>query len=313
MENSTNKLKVLTYNAWGLKIGPFSIAKDYKDRIYALPTEIYKLNPDIVFLQEIWKKIDRDFLINELKKRGYGHAFYKSDAHPQIKKWRKNFSWLNRLMLGNGLLIISKHPIDLSSSRVVSFSGHTAKEEFFTRKGAIYCKINLKNFGPISCINTHLGSVDYFSKRLAFNPIQKNAQSTQLRELENFIGETSANSPLFVGADLNIDDRKNHLNWFSNPGDEYLELVKKLNLVDSYRFKNPSGPGITYSSRTKYKKEEHGPDARIDYLFHANLGDSILPEASNLVFNRPISQNNKSFYLSDHFGVMSQYNLIVKK
>ena len=67
----------MTYNAWGLKIGPFSIAKDYKSRIYALPTEIYKLNPDVIFLQEIWKKVDRQYLITELHKRGFKYYFYK--------------------------------------------------------------------------------------------------------------------------------------------------------------------------------------------------------------------------------------------
>ena len=60
----------MTYNAWGLKIGPFSIAKNYKSRIFSLPNEIYRLNPDIIFLQEIWKKSDRLYLINELKNRG---------------------------------------------------------------------------------------------------------------------------------------------------------------------------------------------------------------------------------------------------
>lgn len=309
MENLTNKLKILTYNAWGLKIGPFSIAKDYKARIYALPSEIYKLNPDIIFLQEVWKKIDRDYLIIELQKRGFNYAFYKSDGHPKIKKWRKNFRWLNRLMLGNGLLIISKHPINMESSKVVSFSGHTAKEEFFTRKGAIFCEIELKGLGPISCINTHLGSVDYFSKKLKFNPIQKNVQTSQLKELEEFIKKIPTDSPLFIGADLNIDDRTNPLNWFSSPGSEYKELVRKLNLVDSYRFIHPSGPGITYSNKTKYKSDQHGPDARIDYLFHANLGNQLFPTESDLVFNQPINQNNKSFYLSDHFGVLSQYQL----
>lgn len=309
MENLTNKLKILTYNAWGLKIGPFSIAKDYKARIYALPSEIYKLNPDIIFLQEVWKKIDRDYLIKELQKRGFKYAFYKSDGHPKIKKWRKNFSWLNRLMLGNGLLIISKHPINMETSKVVSFSGHTAKEEFFTRKGAIFCEIELKGLGPISCVNTHLGSVDYFSKKLKFNPTQKNVQTSQLKELEEFIKRIPTNSPLFIGADLNIDDRTNPLSWFSNPGSEYKELVSKLNLVDSYRFIHPSGPGITYSNKTEYKNDQHGPDARIDYLFHANLGGHLSPIESDLVFNQPINQNNKSFYLSDHFGVLSQYQL----
>jgi len=304
LENSTNKIKILTYNAWGLKIGPFSIAKDYHARIYSLPSEIYRLSPDIIFLQEIWKKSDRKYLINELKKRGYKYSYYKTDYHPRIK----NFKWLNNLMLGNGLLIISKTPINYSNSQAFSFSAHTATEEFFTRKGVLFCEIEIPAFGKINCINTHLGSVDYNPKKLHFNKKQRLNQLQQLNEFEKFVLNITKNYPLFIGADLNIDERNyNNLNWFPRGGKEYEALMKKLNLIDSYRVMNPDKIGKTYSDNNHYKIQ--GPEGRLDYLFHANLGSTLVPESSKLVFTGPIKRKNKTFQLSDHYGILSEYKI----
>ena len=306
--NKETILKVMTYNAWGLKVGPFSVAKDYQERINSLPSEIYRIDPDIIFLQEIWKKSDRHYIISELDKRGFRFSYYKSEKHPMFRGWQKKFQWLNRLMLGNGLLIISKHEIDLSTAKAVSFSHHTATEEFFTRKGALFCKVKFKEIGVINCVNTHLGSIDYLDKKLNFNSKQKVTQKRQLDELEKFVNTLDPSTPLFIGADLNIDDR-GESSWFPSPTKEYTKLVENLNLIDSYRLIHPNRQGVTYSNHTEYKSSKNGPDARLDYLFHANLGNSIMPKTSNLVFDQPIRKNNQSFYLSDHFGIMSEYKL----
>lgn len=313
MENSTNSLKILTYNAWGLKIGPFSLAKDYKERIYSLPTEIYRLNPDIIFLQEVWKKVDRDYILTELKKRGYVYSFHKSDQHPKIRKLKKPFQWLNNLLLGNGLIIISKFKINLLSTKVLTFSNFTANEEFFTRKGAIYCEVNSPKFGNISCINTHLGSVDYNPSKRRFHPKQVDTQTKQLKELENFIQSLTKENPLFIGGDLNIDERNfNYLNWFPTPGKQYVNLLENLKLVDSYRFIHPNEVGKTYASKNIYNLKSKAPEGRIDYLFHSNLHNRLEPKKSSLVFTSPIRKKNNLIQLSDHFGILSEYKIIKK-
>ena len=293
----------MTYNAWGLKIGPFSIAKDYQKRIYSLPSEIYQINPDIIFLQEIWKKSDRCYLISELKKRGWHYSFYKSDLHPSIKK----LPWLGQIFLGNGLLIISKYPIDLEKTVVHSFSTHTAREEIFTRKGALYCEINVTGIGKVGCINTHLGSIDFFQKKFQYSEKQKRSHQKQIYELTQFIKNQQQSIPLFIGADLNISDHQNHLSWFPNPADEYIKFVTELNLTDSYRLLHPINQGTTYSNKNSYKKDSHGPEGRLDYLFHANIEKKLIPEFSEIIFNNPIKKNNEDFYLSDHFGILTQY------
>ena len=212
-------------------------------------------------------------------------------------------------MLGNGLLIISKNPINYEKSQALSFSSHTAAEEFFTRKGVLFCEIEIPIFGKINCINTHLGSVDFNQKKLHFNKNQRINQLQQLSEFEKFVLNIPKKNPLFIGADLNIDERNyNNLNWFPKRGKEYDALIKKLNLVDSYRIMNPDKVGKTYSKNNHYKIQ--GPEGRLDYLFHAHLGSSLVPESSNLVFTGPIKRKNKTFQLSDHYGILSEYKVL---
>jgi len=313
LENLTDSLKVLTYNAWGLKIGPFSIAKDYFARIYSLASEIYQLKPDIILLQEIWKKTDRDFIISEFVKRGYRYSFHKSGNHPHVNKLKKQFRWLNNFMLGNGLLIISKLPIDLTTTKAISFEGYTAQEEFFTRKGAIYCEIKSKDFGKISLINAHLGSVDYQRNKNRFRRDQIKTQKKQLLELEDFIQKHSGSNPLFIGADLNIDEGNyNSSTWFPRSGKQYQNLISKLNLIDSFRFHHPDDLGHTYTSKNIYNSKQETPGSRVDYLFHKNIEQRFEPESSNIVFSKPIKKFNNQIHLSDHFGILSEYKIINK-
>ena len=300
----------MTYNAWGLKVGPFSIAKDYRKRIYSLPSEIYQINPDVIFLQEIWKKADRNYLIEELFKRGWKYCFYKSDDHPRVAKFKKSFKWINDLILGNGLITFSKFPIVFETAQVKTFSRHTATEEFFTRKGAIFCEILVPQLGKINCINAHLGSIDFQKRKNRFNQEQKLEQLQQIIELNQFIRKTDNGNPLFLGADLNIDDKKDSYKWFSKPSAEYEALTKKLKLVDSFRLQNPIQSGVTFSEENNYKTGESGPEAKLDYLFHQHIENALLPVSSQIIFNRPITKNNEQFYLSDHFGILSEYSIL---
>ena len=77
------------------------------------------------------------------------------------------------------LFVKSALPINLKTTKVKVFSQFTAKEEFLTRKGAIFCEIFIDPIGTVNCINTHLGSVDYSMKRLEF---KKNLQTDQERD-----------------------------------------------------------------------------------------------------------------------------------
>ena len=94
-----------------------------------------------------------------------GVLLFKSEEHPRIAKWNKSLKWVNDLILGNGLITFSKFPIIFHTTQVKTFSRHTAREEFFTRKGAIFCEVQVPGIGKVNCINAHLGSIDFEKER----------------------------------------------------------------------------------------------------------------------------------------------------
>ena len=148
-------ISVLTYNIWGLKIGPFPVAKNYRNRLTILPTEISRLNVDIILLQEVWCKKAQKFLISEFKKKGYTYSYCKS-------KYRSNS--LKFPYIGNGLLTLSKYPIDHHHADVFTFNKFTALEEYFAHKGALFHPVKVGPRRHIDIINTHLGSIDISKK-----------------------------------------------------------------------------------------------------------------------------------------------------
>lgn len=64
------KLRVLTWNVWGLP----AVSTNLEARMNALPDAIAKLGADIVLLQEIWAEGDGDRIKQGLKERGYAHV-----------------------------------------------------------------------------------------------------------------------------------------------------------------------------------------------------------------------------------------------
>ena len=115
---------------------------------------------------------------------------------------------------------------------------------------------------------------------------------------------------MFVGADLNIADKKDSYKWFSQPGPEFEELTKQLKLIDSFKLQNPTHSGVTYSEENNYKTHASGPEAKLDYLFHQHIENTLIPVSSQIIFNQPINKNNEKFYLSDHFGILSEYSIL---
>ena len=81
-----NSITFLSYNIWGLKIGPFGLAKNLKERIAELPAKLSSTGADIIFLQEVWRKKDQFFLISKMKELGYHFAFYQESAPFWVKK-----------------------------------------------------------------------------------------------------------------------------------------------------------------------------------------------------------------------------------
>jgi endonuclease/exonuclease/phosphatase family metal-dependent hydrolase len=67
---TTARLRVLTWNVWGLP----AVSTNMEARLAALPDAITKLDPDVILLQELWAERDGDRLKERLARRGYPYA-----------------------------------------------------------------------------------------------------------------------------------------------------------------------------------------------------------------------------------------------
>lgn len=132
------KLKVATFNIWGLPI-----AKDRADRVSAI-TRYFTKNPrglDILCLQELWMADDYRTIRAALSLE-FPHAHYFKSG-----------------VVGSGLAIFSKYPIAEAWWKGYTVTGKAHRifdGDWYAGKGIGAVKIKHPVIGPIDIFNTHV-------------------------------------------------------------------------------------------------------------------------------------------------------------
>jgi len=147
------RLRVLTWNAWGLP----AVSTNLEARMAALPAAIAKLDPDVVLLQEIWAESDGLTIKRGLERHGYRYSNHL--AHTKYGM--------------TGLFTASKLPLKnvgflpFASGRVGHSFWHL---EWLASKG-IGTYIVRTPLGEVEVQNTHLQAQydtdDYAAERLS--------------------------------------------------------------------------------------------------------------------------------------------------
>lgn len=300
----SRELSVLNLNLWAVELGiPEFIAKspslDLEERTARLPKEIAKLQPDIVIFEEVWNEKRAAHIEELLKPLGYAYAAMKSEAR----------GWI--LRGGNGLLIVSKLPLD-PRVEAMSFSGATRWDESFLicKKGAIKTRVELEPNHWVDLYATHLGATSTVVRREradSFDRRELAAQSAQIHELIDFIARTHTSDDLIMGADLN-----SHPFVFENghyETDRHSDVYRLLTCADHapacLHLKDgfdDQRDGAAFSYDTVRNRYAHAadfavePPGRIDYTF--TLGEHLVATEAKLVITEdPIS---------DHYGLQTK-------
>jgi exonuclease III len=302
-----SSLTFLSYNIWGLKLGPINISSDFSYRLKFLPKKLAETNADIIFLQEVWYSRDKKFLIKEMKK--YGYSNFLVNKENKIESLKRKF----RGVLGDGLVILSKYPLCELSKEFLSFKEYTATEEWFVSKGAFKVSLNIPKLGKIDIYNSHMGSVDFIKNDNDFSQGQMNSRYKQAEELLDFISGTCREGLVFLGVDMNSHEFLWNSKMSKYVDDKYSKeyklLTQKSGFCDSYRFFNSDSKGYTFCNTNFYKREGHDPSARLDCIFSKSNKFEIKPQMSKIVLNKPIKSFNKNIYLSDHYGVLTKFKI----
>jgi exonuclease III len=309
------QLRVLNVNVWGVEgwIPKFilNVTSDLERRMSLFPSTLASYSPDLIIIQELWSDRRKLQFIDEFRKLGYPF-FVKGSDSPMAY-----------LGIGNGLLIVSKLPLDERTEKL-TFSVDTRIDEsfLFARKGVLKTRVMVGPSRWVDVYNSHLGG--YGMKReeggpAHFIPEEQAMKLAQAKELGEFILRTRTSEAMVLGIDLNT-----HPLLFQNgkyeeekysPEYQYItctgnpsivgESKNCLGLQDPLSLLYPGEHDQIYTYDTKknyYATNGHfsvEPPARLDYIFSS---ETLRPLRSELILTET--------ELSDHYGLLMDFEFL---
>ncbi len=347
------KLRVLTLNTWLLRLPfRVSLAPEIDERAALVPGLVAATGADIVLCQEVWDSQLRNQLRAAFSKHGYPYeasqipelSFTLPGQSPgaltgllplclaSLFPGGTNLGVVSALSgsalamvaassllidrmkktMGNGLQIFSRYPLGPRFD-AFAFSTSTRPDEAFVAKGALRASVQVPSLGWIDVYNSHLGAVDFDSRKGNYDLSQGARRGQQAAELAQWIQKTRTSESALLGVDLNAAPREvgatraTYEHGLFAPGGE-------LDFEDTFEVVGARGaPGHTDDSRNPYKKSGHfsnSPDARIDYIF-ASQSSRLVPTESQVIFDQPLCGAGKGpARLSDHYGVLTEFAIV---
>ncbi|MFO0741149.1 MAG: endonuclease/exonuclease/phosphatase family protein [Labilithrix sp.] len=244
----------------------------WERRFDLIADEIVRLDPDVIGTQEVEINEDQaDKLNDRLAKRG--HAKYELST--------KRKSGVKGFFTGEGIAIMSRWKIvekqheDIGEARV-----------------SIYARLQHPNGGFIDIIDTHLDSAG-----------GADGDANRLDESKQTVDLTNRNDdcfPTFLTGDFNSGETGPAVTTFQAAG--FVDSYKTVHGAE-YTAKN----GNTSSVKLAEGAFDQSPKHRIDYVLSRNAGGrTIRPISSEVVFK---NHDAKGFYPSDHFGVITTFEV----
>lgn len=257
-------LNILSLNCFGL---PFIPKK--KLRFTAITEKIIKTNPDIVLLQEVWMKKERQLLAEKLSKAytvyPIKHKNYCSGGLVLFVKKLIIYNYKFHKFNNQGPLTLISLPDRIGGKGFQSF------ELIF-------------NGEKVLVINAHLLCAYGRDTRMI------DAIKNQLEQIINFVDNTKM--PVMIIGDLNLlpDDQ------------EIIDFKHKLGLIDGLS-NDENTIDINNLNRGKVSNVFSPKSFRTDYIL-TNTKVNVIEE--KVIFKEIINKNGIDFQLSDHFGIKAK-------
>lgn len=223
---------------------------------------------DVISVQETFDYEIKDLITKKCHENGYSHIISRA-GQPACRG----------IFYESGLMIISKLPI--LNAETIQYN-QASGSDVMTNKGFLVADIDF-NGQIITVVNTHLQSGN--------DMVSLEKRINQFEQLKNAIKQKK-NGKMIVTGDFNADMND------SAEKDVFIDFVKELGLIDSFKLLNPGVPGFTFDSETNPHVFASEPERfRIDYIFVSQtLNKQITESKLDKVFVDNIP-------LSDHYGV----------
>jgi endonuclease/exonuclease/phosphatase family metal-dependent hydrolase len=289
-EQAPAKIKILTFNVWGI-VG----ADSPHARAAAIGHQIAKLDPDVVALEEAWNAYDRQILLNNLRLAGY-----------PVKDWR-----YVRNLYGAGLLFISKYRIESLEFEPYRVKGAFEDVEWAGGKGISYLRLRTP-WGPLEFFHTHVVArmTDVFDDQgnyLPGDPLEVD-RLLQVYQINRFVRahRLEWNRSLIMAGDFNISPEMR----------EYKFLLNLVGFENAFETVNPGQNPSTYSTQDMFVTQEC---SRIDHVlfknFHGGAGFGLKPVSSQVVMKDMFTdpEDLKDINYSDHYAMLTEFEVIPDK
>ena len=195
--------------------------------------------------------------------------------------------------LRSGLMTLSKYPI--VEKKLKSFN-HCLYPDCMAHKGILFTRIAHPQLGYVDLYNTHYQS----RQGKAAKEVRSHADNALMQTM---VLENHQYYPTILAGDFN----------FVPKGPEYLDLMKRLPLVDTFLAQKDLALGKKnkrFQDTIRFPYQSSKSWDRIDYIFALkNSPFEMGVKHSKVVFNTPY----KGVYLSDHNGVSSVIQFTPKK
>lgn len=244
---------------------------DWKRRFPLIADEIVRLDPDIIGLQEIEIADDQaDYLNDLIAKRG--HAKY--ELHQRRKPGIRGF------FTGEGVGIMSRWEITEKSH-----------EDLPEMRTAVRTRVKHPSGKFIDLANTHLhagGAEEGDAIR-----------AEQAKQIVGLVDREDDCWPTFITGDMNANDTSEAMKRFFNAG--FVDSFKKVHGANTPNVGNTSSVKLEEGAFTQ------NPRRRIDFVLGRSAGARSLKPVESVVCFK--NHDAKGFYPSDHFGVMTTYEV----
>ena len=262
------RLRVATLNVWAI---PF-LADRIGARMREIGRRLDRLALDAIGFQEVWTPRARRALIEAGSQAGLVHVWHR-------RRW----------VIGGGLLVLSRLPIDQARFQRFALRGGTSeKSEWLGGKG--FAELVLRTpAGPISIVNTHLHAGTVSQGELG-------ARVLRIAQIVELAGRVRTRpEPVLVFGDLNCQS--------DDP--EYGVLRGLTALRDLAA--EAGTPLPTALRANPYRLGSPKADRRIDYVW-ARDGEQLAlrPVSVERVFAEPFAIEGRIAACSDHAGVLAE-------
>ncbi|MGP8122168.1 MAG: endonuclease/exonuclease/phosphatase family protein [Xanthobacteraceae bacterium] len=249
-------------------------------RLAAAPRLLSSIDADVVALQEIYRRADREFLTEALSER------YPYSARPP-QTWSP---------VGSGLLLLSRFPVlqtaFLPSSRLPHWRA------LGRQQGVLVADIELPAFGRTRFVNVHI------SASMPFGPVASALSPANLRrDIDHLLAVAKTGGPgVVLAGDFNASPEVN--------SDEYARILR-AGYVDTFVAANPEPAAqgaITWdrdNPNNAHGRFGNAPSQRIDHVF-ISAASPLQARSGNVLLQEAVVPGSlgQPVPLSDHYGLL---------